>query len=240
LRREDRRTVVELPPLRAISLTTPDEEGSDFVLTPAQRRRLEAIATRLDLQPRALIYRAGTAATYVYVNGAGVVKSVQELPSGRPRITSFWFARDLFGVSRKGKYVYTTLAVTAATVYRMPLDELRAILIADGLLQYQILSKVTHEYREAQRQKLLLIRRDAVGRLAMFLRMLERRSPGPRPDSIAVPMTRSDIASYLGITLEAVSRARSKLESMGILDMSERQLARILDRPRFEKLVARM
>lgn len=231
---------MELPPLQAIPLMTPDEPGADFVLTPAQRRRLEAIATRLELRPRALIYRAGANATYVFVNGAGVVKSVQELPSGRRRITSFWFARDLFGVSQKGKYVYTTIAVTAATVYRLPLEELRAILIADGALQYQILSKVTHEYREAQRQKLLLIRRDAVGRLAMFLRMLERRSPGPRPDSIALPMTRSDIASYLGITLEAVSRARSKLEAMGIIDMTERHVARILDRPRFEKLVARM
>ena len=73
---------MELPPLQAIPLMTPDEPGADFVLTPAQRRRLEAIATRLELRPRALIYRAGANATYVFVNGAGVVKSVQELPSG--------------------------------------------------------------------------------------------------------------------------------------------------------------
>lgn len=219
---------------------TPDEPGADIVLTPAQRRRLEAIATKLELRPRALVYRAGTPADFVFVNSAGVVKSVQELPSGRRRITSFWFAGDLFGVAQKGKYVYSTLAVTAATVYRLPLAELRALLIADGLLQYQFLSKITHEYREAQRQKLLLIRRDAVGRVAMFLRMLERRSPGPRPDTIAVPISRSDIASYLGVTLESVSRAKTKLEAMGIVDWSERQVARILDRPRFDKLVARM
>jgi CRP/FNR family transcriptional regulator len=231
---------MELPPLRATPLMTADESDGDVVLTTAQRRRLEGIATRLELRARALIYRAGSKADFVFVNGSGVVKSVQELPSGRRRITSFWFPRDLFGVAQKGRYVFTTLAVTASIVYRLPLGELRALLIADGQLQYQFLSKITHEYREAQRQKLLLIRRDAVGRVAMFLRMLERRSPGSSPDAIAVPMSRSDIGSYLGITLEAVSRATSKLEAMGIVDMSERRVARILDRRRFEKLVARM
>ena len=231
---------MELPPLRAIPLMTPDDPGADLVLTPAQRRRLEAIATKLEVRPRALICRAGAPASFAFVNGAGVVKSVQELPSGRRRITSFWFAGDLFGVAQKGTYAYTTLAVTAATIYRLPLAELRALLIEDGQLQYQILSKITHEYREAQRQKLLLIRRDTVGRVAMFLRMLERRSPGSRPDAIAVPISRSDIASYLGVTLESVSRAKTKLEAMGIVDMSERHVARILDRPKFEKLVARM
>lgn len=231
---------MELPPLRAIPLMTPDESSTDVVLTPAQRRRLEGIATQLELRPRALVYRAGAPATFVFVIGAGVVKSIQELPSGRRRITSFWFPRDLFGVAQKGKYVYTAIAVTAATIYRLPLGELRALLIADGQLQFQILSKITHEYREAQRQKLPLIRRDAVGRVAMFLRMLERRSPELRKDSIAVPMSRSDIASYLGVTLEAVSRATGKLEAMGIVDMSERHVARILDRARFDKLVARM
>jgi CRP-like cAMP-binding protein len=72
----------------------------------------------------------------------------------------------------------------------------------------------------------------------MFLRMIERRTGCDRQAHIDVPMTRSDVANYLGLSLEAVSRACRTLERNGILAFPSRHDVCILDRPRFEKLAA--
>ena len=83
---------------------------------------------------------------------------LRDLPSGKRRITSFWFSGDVFGLAERGKFVYTTQAVTAVTLYRIPVNELKLALLEDGHLQFQFLVKVTHEFREVQRQKVALTR----------------------------------------------------------------------------------
>jgi len=228
-----------VPTLRAIPSTAQGAAADVQLLTPAQRRRIAAIATTLQLPPRATIFRAGTAAEHVFINGGGVVKTVHELASGKRQINAFWFPRDIFGLAENGRYVYTTFAVTPVTLYRVPVDALRRELLADAHLTLQVLTKITYVLRESQRQKLLLIRKDAIGRVAMFLKMLERQA-GARSDTIALPMSRSDIANYLGLTLEAVSRATRKLRALGLVSLPDRNVARILDRAGFEQLVARI
>ena len=213
------------------------------LLTPAHRRKLAAIATRLELRARMPVYQADAQADSVFIVGDGVIKAVHDLPSGRQQIVSFWFARDVFGLAEDGRYVYTTIAVTPVTVYRLPIETLRRVLLDDSYLQFQFLTKITHEFRESQRQKLVLIRRDAVGRVAMFLSMLARQqrgAGGERAGGIAVPMSRSDIAAYLGLTLEAVSRATRRLVGHGVIAIPERRVVRILDPRRFEQLVAKI
>lgn len=228
-----------IPTLRAIPSTAQGAPGDVQLLTPAQRRRIAAIATTLHLSPRAAIFRAGSVAEHVFINGAGVVKTVHELANGKRQINAFWFPRDIFGLAENGRYVYSTFAVTPVTLYRVPVEALRQELLADAHLTLQVLAKITYELRESQRQKLLLIRKDAIGRVAMFLKMLERQT-GRKSDTIAVPMSRSDIANYLGLTLEAVSRATRKLHALGIVTLPDRNVARVLDRARFEQLVARI
>jgi CRP-like cAMP-binding protein len=236
------RPVVDLvPTLRAIpsfetGLTTPTP-----LLTPAQRRRVASIATKLEIRPRSVIYRAESPAQAVFINGAGVVKSVQELASGRRRVVAFWFARDLFGLAEDGRFLYTTIAVTPVTLYRLPVEDLRRALLEDAQLQFQFLCKVTHELREAQHQKLLLIRKDAIGRVAMFVHLLEKQDPVVAPaGTIDLPMTRSDVADFLGLTLEAVSRATSELARQRILAIHGRHRIQILDRARFEALAGQV
>jgi len=228
-----------VPTLRAIPSTAQGAPGDVQLLTLAQRRRIAAIATTLPMPPRASIFRAGSAAEHVFINGGGVVKTVHELANGRRQINAFWFPRDIFGLAENGRYVYSTFAVTPVTLYRVPVDALRQELLADAHLGLQVLTKITYELRESQRQKLLLIRKDAIGRVAMFLKILERQA-GAKSDTIAVPMSRSDIANFLGLTLEAVSRATRKLHTMGVVTLPDRHVARILDRARFEQLVARI
>lgn len=216
--------------------------GSSALLTPAQRKRVSAIATRVDVRARGVIFESGEKAGHVYIIEAGVVKAAQDLASGKRLVVAFWFARDIFGLAENGRYVNTTIAVTPVTLYRVPLDALREALLDDAYLQFQFLTKITYELREAMRQKLLIVRRDAVGRVAMFFSLLARQEEplGDRGNEIAVPMSRSDIASYLGLTLEAVSRATRALTDEGVLSIPDRRSVRVLDSRRFEQIVASM
>jgi CRP/FNR family transcriptional regulator len=207
------------------------------LLTPRQRQQLLAIATRIRLPPRAVIYREQTPAQWVFINAEGVVKTFKELRSGRRCVMSFWYPKDVFGLASNGLYVRTAQAITAVELYRIESDVLMETLRRDAELQLRFLCKVTHELRETQRQAIIVGRRDAVGRLAMFIRHLERSGRERRhAGDIDIPMSRSDVANYLGLSLESVSRATSKLARRGIVSFPDRHTARILDRVQFERL----
>jgi CRP/FNR family transcriptional regulator len=231
----------DLPPsLRAIRGFAPGDVSAEPILTEAQRAKLATLATRLEVTPRVTLYREGTPADHLFVVGSGMVKTFRDLPSGKRRIVAFWYQGDIFGLAERGKYVYTAQTITASTLYRIPRAPLKDALLKDGHLQFQFLLKVTHEFREAQRQKIALMRRDAVGKVATFFSMLEQQIGEPTAtDDIAVPMSRSDIANFLGLSAEAVSRATRELVRRRIVAIPDLHNVRILDRARFALLVSR-
>src|SRR6476659_6792034 len=116
------------------------------------------------------------------------------MPSGKRRVAAFLFPGDLFGLAEDGRYVNTVQSVTPATVYRIPNDALTDMLRRDPELQFHFLTKVTHAVRQGQRHAIVLARRDAAGRLAMFLHMLEKDLPGRHSGVIPLPMSRTDVA----------------------------------------------
>ncbi|HVQ14339.1 MAG TPA: Crp/Fnr family transcriptional regulator [Vicinamibacterales bacterium] len=213
-----------LPPIR------PDAP----LLTDDQRMQLARIATRVRVAPREVIYREETQASSVFIIAEGVVKAFKDLPSGRRWVTAFLFPADVFGLAENGRYVRTAQAVTAALLYRFDVNVLIEALKSDGDLQFKFLCKLTHEVREAQRQTILIGRKDAIGKITMFIRQLQREPNGPR--DIDLPMTRSDIASYLGLSLESVSRATRALERRGVLCFPNRHMVRIIDQPQFDRI----
>jgi len=227
-----------LPAIRALTLS--GLESTAPPLTQRQRQKLASLSTVLRLKPRAIVYRAGDPADAVFINGAGVVTSFKEMRSGKRRVAGFRFAADVFGLAEGGVYVNTARAITAVTVYRVPLDALATMLRQDAELQFQFLCKVVHEVREQQRKSIIVARRDAAGRIAMFIDMLrQRRAAGGRTeDVVELPMTRADIGDYLNLTPETVSRACRRLSATGLVQFSP-GIVRIVDRPGFNKLVAR-
>ena len=213
---------------------------SDIIaLTPRQREELTQISTRVRLPARKVIYREETAAEWVFAVAEGAVKSYRELRSGKRALSAFLFPRDLFGLAEKGRYVNTAQAIVPVTLHRLSLSQLTLLLKQDADLQFKFLAKVTHELRESQRRAIMLTRRDATGRLAMFVALMAARTDGGRRDrEIPLPMSRSDIADYLGLSLESVSRAATELGRQGLVKFEGRHLARILDPPRLAKIVA--
>ncbi|HVQ15203.1 MAG TPA: Crp/Fnr family transcriptional regulator [Vicinamibacterales bacterium] len=204
------------------------------LLTDDQRMRLAAIATRVRVAPREVVYREDTAAKSVYIIAEGVVKAFKDMPSGRRWVTAFLFPADVFGLAENGIYVRTAQAVTQALLYQFDTNVLIETLKSDGELQFKFLCKVTHELREAQRQTIAIGRKDALGKLAMFFRQLQKEPKGSR--DIELPMTRSDIASYLGLSLESVSRATRSLQQRGVVCFPNRHMVRIIDQAQFDRI----
>jgi CRP-like cAMP-binding protein len=208
--------------IRAVPFNRSGGEGGR-TLTDRQRAVMLSIATRLQLPARTILYRESGPMDAVYVVAEGIVKSFRDLPSGKRRIAAFLFPSDLFGLAENGRYVNTAQAITRVTVYRLPSDQL------------------AHELRESQRRAILITRRDAPGRLAMFLRGVGRHlADVDEPDVIALPMSRSEIAEFLALSLETVSRATVALEKRGLVAFEGRHSVRILDPIRLGKLAAKV
>ena len=164
------------PTLRAIPFTA--SGGAEaLLLSSAQREQLAQIGVRIRLPARMVILREESPADWVFAISDGCVKCYRELPSGKRALSAFLFSHDIFGLAENGRYVNTVQAISNVTLFRVPTMELANLLKQDGNLQFQFLSKVTHELRSAQRRATMINRRDAVGRFAMFIALMGNRSP---------------------------------------------------------------
>jgi CRP/FNR family transcriptional regulator, anaerobic regulatory protein len=209
------------------------------VLTDRQRQDLIRIGMRVRLPARMTVYREDAPAQWVFAITDGAVKCYRDLPSGKRVVGAFLFARDLFGLAENGHYVNCAQTMTATTMYRLPVSDLAALLKHDADMQFKFLMKVTHELREAHRRSILITRRDAAGRLAMFISLMAAREwPSGPTRAVSLPMTRSDIAGFLSLSLESVSRAAAELEERGLVQFEDRNRARILNLEQFDRLVA--
>jgi CRP/FNR family transcriptional regulator len=228
------------PQIRAAPFAASPTGAVSQLLSDRQRQQLMSVASRLNLPARTRLYEAGNAATSIWIVAAGVVKSFRELPSGKRQVMGFLFAGDLMGLAENGKYVNTTQAVTSLTVYRIATEVLTDILRRDGELEFQFLCKVAHDLRGLQHRAIVVGRRRATARIAMFLEMLARHqstalAPGA---TIRLPMSRTEVAEYLNLTPEAVSRALSELSRDGIAVSPDRHSIRIVDSDRLNRLIA--
>ncbi len=226
------------PSLAAIPFLKFAGTGPIELLSDAQRQQVSRRAIARDFPARTIVYRAGSPAGSVFIIGEGVVKSYRDLASGRRRIAAFFFARDLFGLAESGHYVNTVQAITPVRAYEIHIDVLTEMFAHNPDIEAQFLCKTVHVLREAQHHNIIIGRRDAVGRVAMLLRLLRKQDSAGSNRNIPLPMSKSDIANYLGLSLEAVVRATRRLERQGIVEFVGRHQVQILDLRQFEALAA--
>lgn len=226
------------PSIAAIALWGASGGRRAQLLTDEERARLSVIASIVRFKKGEQIYRQGDRAEAVFNVISGIVKSYRILPSTGERIGAFLFADDLFGLADEGRYANSTRAVTAVTAYRIPVSALESRLRKDAPLEFHVICKLCHELREAQRHALLLGRKNALSRLAMFFQLLEehRVARGDGAQELYLPMTRSDVAAYLGLSLEAVSRSLRALASRGVIAFRDKRSIKVLDRDQLNAL----
>ena len=184
--------------------------------------RLAAIVTTIDLAPRQTLLMEEDPARYYFNVTAGTLKVYKLLQDGRQQIVGFLLPGDFLGLAIRNNYAYSAEAVTAATVCRFPRARLEELLRAFPRLEARLRSIASNELAVAQEQMLALGRKSARERLATFLVQLSRRAErvGLPADPITLPMTRQDIADYMGLTIETVSRAFTLLKTTGVIRLA--------------------
>lgn len=201
-------------------------------LAPRDLAGLDSIAERMSLEAGEPLVREGEPAHSVFNITSGSVRIYKLMPDGRRQITGFLFAGDFIGLASGDVHAFTAEAIEETTVCRFRGSEYHAFARDRPELERALLERARHELAAAQNQMLLLGRKTARERLATFLLDLPARDPArPSIDHlIRLPMTRSEIADYLGLTIETVSREMTKLKAGGIVTLLSLHALRI-DQP---------
>ena len=177
------------------------------------------------------IYGEKEPAEYVYQVKAGAVRSYKLLSDGRRQIGAFHLPGDIFGLTDGEAHWFTTEAVIDTTLWLLKRRSLETEARADSILSRRLISITTRNLQHAEDHVLLLGRKVALEKVATFLIEMDKRLTSA--DVITLPMGRRDIADYLGLTVETVSRSLSQLGRAGILtfigDTHHREIT-ILDR----------
>lgn len=190
--------------------------------------RLGAMRTTQTVAPGTTFVDEGEPALHVFTVTEGVVKLFKLLSDGRRQIVGFLVAGDIFGFSPSEKYTVSAEAVSSVSLCRFPRRQLERAFTEFPGVERQLLDVVTRELAAAQDQMVLLGRKTAHERLASFLLSLSRRQ-GNEDGSIDLPMTRTDIADYLGLTMETVSRVFTVLKGSGCIAASCAGKVQVLD-----------
>ena len=176
-------------------------------------------------------------ADYIYQVADGAVRTHKLLSDGRRQIGAFHLAGDIFGLENGAAHRFTAEAIVNTTVRLMKRCSLEHVAKTDALVAaLDLLNMTTSNLRHAEDHMLLLGRKTSLERVAAFLLEMDPRLTAA--GVMALPMSRRDIADYLGLTLETVSRALSHLHGMGILGFlgqTQRKIV-LLDRVRLAEL----
>jgi CRP/FNR family nitrogen fixation transcriptional regulator len=158
------------------------------------------------------IFGEGEASRYVYRVMSGAVRTYRVLSDGRRQIVEFHTAGDIFGLDGDRIHALSAEAVRDTTLQ---------VIRRDAFLQEQgaesAIQALLKKFHRAQAHMLLLGRHTACERVAAFLLDFRKRAGGA--DAVDLPMSRQDIADYLGLTIETVSRTFTQLQAARQIDL---------------------
>lgn len=198
------------------------------------------VERRRPLQRGDTVYRAGAPMQALYVARDGALKTTSLGEQGDEQVIGFHLPGELVGLDGlgSGRYRCTTIALEPATLCEVPFDQLEALAARIPSLQHQLMRVIGRSMGRDQDHLEMLGRRHATERVALFLHSLsERLRQLSRPHlAFSLAMTREEIASYLGLVIETVSRTFSRLQEDGIIEVKGRKV-RLVDPQRLSQLV---
>jgi CRP/FNR family transcriptional regulator len=200
----------------------------------------QLVATRRPVSRGQSLFRAGDRFQSLYAVRTGFFKTCIASDDGREQVTGFQMAGELLGLDGIGTEHHTVDAVALedSQVCLIPYGDLESLARRFPELQRQLHKIMSREIVRDHGVMLLLGSMRAEERLAAFLLNLAQRlrARGFSASELVLRMTREEIGSYLGLTLETVSRAFSKFQNEGLLEVQQRQV-RIVDQAALRKLV---
>lgn len=212
------------------------DEDLGFLARVAQRVVIPAGKTFID---------EGSVANHFYDINHGDVRVFKSLADGRRQITGFMGIGHFLGLAVSGQYAFSAEAITEVNLCRFDRGPLLEVFAEFPALERKLLDVATHEMVIAQEQMLLLGRKTAIERVSSFLiSWLERSDSCPAGTSktatvkLSLPMSRTDLADYLGLTTETVSRSFSQLKRNGLIAFTDIHEVTLLKPQRMAALTA--
>ena len=164
------------------------------------------------------IYGEGEPAELVYKVIRGVVRTHKLLDDGRRQIAAFYFPGDIFGLEAGDNHSATAEGVVTVQIAVFSRRQILAAATRSIEVACSLWARTAQNLHHAESHMLLLGRKTALERVEAFLVEMNQRSQ--RAGHLNLPMSRRDIADYLGLTLETVSRVLSQMQSQGGLQLS--------------------
>ncbi|WP_418152380.1 helix-turn-helix domain-containing protein [Litorimonas sp. RW-G-Af-16] len=176
------------------------------------------------LPDKANLYHQGDEAEVFFRVNSGVVMVYRLLESSQRQISGFYTKGDFFGLSSNGIHQDSAVTVTTSNIAALSMSDVRENID----LQRDLFAMTCSQLEEAQTLITTLTKKTASEKVASFLLMLaDRQKRDGESFDIRLPMSRLDIADYLGLTIETVSRRLTSLKSQGIISLPNRDTATV-------------
>jgi CRP/FNR family transcriptional regulator, nitrogen fixation regulation protein len=226
------RSAAALPSTRPARATRPVSVFPARETAPLAQH-LQLMGASMSFPRNAEIFGENEPADYLYKLISGTVRTYKILNDGRRQIGSFYLPGDVFGLEFGDEHTQSAEAMTDAKVLVIKRNALTTLAERDAGVARELYTLTARELHRVQDRIVLLIK-SAQERVASFL--LEMAARTPCGDAIELPMSRQDIADYLGLTIETVSRTLTALESVAAIDVPTSRRIVLRNRPALNRM----
>jgi CRP-like cAMP-binding protein len=215
-----------LPTVASSPRRAAEHPGTSCVADKATNRsladRLEA-GTLRTVDARDHVFLEGDRASHIYKVEVGHVCTYRMVHDGRRQVIDFAYPGDFIGLGALGTHAANAQATSKTRIRCVPVAALHNVARSDPRLALALYEAMSRELLQARELLFTVSQRTAAERLAGFLLALSRRNErrGDNSDDIVLPMMRADIADFLGLTIETVSRTFTKFRNDGLIDLEQ-------------------
>ena len=196
------------PRLRSQPQPPPSPAPIDFIGS------MKLVGAPMSFARNAVIYGENERADYVYKVVSGAIRVCKILNDGRRQIEAFYLPGDIFGLEMGDEHQFSAEAVSEATILVVKRSTLVTLANRDCDVARQLWTFTARELQRV-RDHMLLLTRTAQERVASFLLDMARRLASV--ETLDIPMSRQDIADYLGLTIETISRTMTQFETQAAI-----------------------
>lgn len=190
------------------------------------------------VEAKEFLYAEGDTVSHLYRIETGSIALFKVLNDGRRQILGFAYAGDLIGLGAEREHVMNAQTIKPTRVRCLPIGLIRQAAAKDPALALKLYQAIAEDLAATRDLLLTTGQRNALERVAGFLVAFSRRNDrnGDDPTSIQLPMTRTDIGDFLGLTIETVSRTFTKLKLQQLIELPQCSHVQLLDIDRLERL----
>ena len=210
--------------------------GSKSSSVDEDLRALQQVGIKVRFARNETIFNDGDEATHCYKVISGAVRLCKHMSDGRRQIADFLLAGDMFGVMQFGNYKFTAEAVGPVVLMCYPQRQVARLSTSLPNLRGRLLVLLSQRLLGMQDHLVMLGRQTAKERMATFLLQIANRSDAEEGLAFELPMSRQDIADYLGLTIETVCRMLSELKRQRIIAIPSSNQVVVNDMERLQAL----